>query len=73
MGRFNVGDYVRVNDRLHGEIISIEDSEEYDDDYIVDKIASFFENDDNWRALKQCCLINDYSEDLRKLLRKALV
>lgn len=116
MSRFNVGDYVRVDDRVHGEIISIDDDydiafveyetctgkhclpiacrdliltdrpkkaernygsigdpEEYDEDYIVDKIASFFENEDNWHALKQCWLVDDHSEEFRKLLRKAIM
>ena len=42
------------------------------DDKLVDKIASFFETEENWRALKECWLENDRSDDLRKLLRKAL-
>lgn len=41
---------------------------------IVDKIASFFESwpFDNWRKLKEAYLWNNKSEDLRKLLLKAL-
>lgn len=39
---------------------------------LVDKIASFFEREENWRALKNCWLENDRSNDLRNLLRKAL-
>ena len=39
---------------------------------LVDKIASFFEREENWTALKYCWLENDRSEDLRKLLRAAL-
>ena len=39
---------------------------------LVDKIASFFETENNWTALKQCWLENECSEDLRKLLTKAL-
>ena len=39
---------------------------------LVDKIASFFEKEENWRALKNCWLENDRSDDLRNLLYKAL-
>ena len=39
---------------------------------LVDKIASFFEREENWRALKDCWLENDRSNDLRNLLHKAL-
>ena len=39
---------------------------------LVDKIASFFEREENWRALKNCWLENDRSNDLRNLLYKAL-
>lgn len=39
---------------------------------LVDKIASFFEREENWRALKNCWLENDRSNDLRNLLHKAL-
>lgn len=39
---------------------------------LVDKIASFFEREENWRALKNCWLENDSSNDLRNLLYKAL-
>ena len=39
---------------------------------LVDKIASFFEREENWRALKNCWLENDRSNDLRILLHKAL-
>lgn len=39
---------------------------------LVDKIASFFEEEENWKALKNCWLENDKSDDLRKLLHKAL-
>ena len=39
---------------------------------LVDKIASFFEEDDNWTALKQCRLEDGRSNDLRILLHKAL-
>ena len=39
---------------------------------LVDKIASFFEREENWRALKNCWLENDRSNDLRNLLNKAL-
>ena len=43
-----------------------------DDNELVDKIASFFEREENWRALKNCWLENDRSNDLRNLLHKAL-
>ena len=39
---------------------------------VVDKIASFFEKEENWNALKNCWLVDGYSEDLRKLLEKAI-
>lgn len=39
---------------------------------LVDKIASFFEREENWEALRNCWLENDRSDDLRKLLQKAL-
>ena len=39
---------------------------------IVDKIASFFEHEDNWHKLKSCWLEDGRSEDLRKLLKQAL-
>lgn len=39
---------------------------------LVDKIASFFEDEENWRALKSCWLEDGRSEGLRKLLKKAL-
>ena len=39
---------------------------------LVDRIASFFEREENWRALKNCWLENDRSNDLRNLLHKAL-
>jgi hypothetical protein len=39
---------------------------------LVDKIASFFEEEENWKALKNCWLENDKSNDLRKLLHEAL-
>lgn len=43
-----------------------------EDDKLVDKIASFFETEENWKALKNCWLENDRSDDLRRLLAKAL-
>ena len=39
---------------------------------LVDKIASFFEKEDNWHALKNCWLIDGRSGDLRNLLREAM-
>lgn len=43
-----------------------------EEDELVDKIASFFEREANWKALKNCWLENDKSDDLRRLLRKAI-
>lgn len=39
---------------------------------LIDKIASFFEKEDNWHALKECWLENGRSNDLRRLLCKAI-
>lgn len=39
---------------------------------LIDKIASFLEKQENWRALKACWIIDGHSEDLRQLLQKAL-
>ena len=39
---------------------------------LVDKIASFLEQDENWEALKTCWLIDGRSDDLRNLLHVAL-
>ena len=39
---------------------------------LVDKIASFLEQDGNWEELKACCCIDGRSDDLRALLRKAM-
>ena len=39
---------------------------------LVDKIVNFFEKEDNWSALKNCWLENSRSDDLRKLLYKAI-
>ena len=51
----------------------VEEAEEVDEcTELVDKIASFFEEEENWKALKNCWLENDRSDDLRKLLYKAL-
>jgi hypothetical protein len=44
----------------------------FNKDELVDKIASFFEKEENWTVLKACWLENDRSEDLRKLLHEAL-
>lgn len=43
-----------------------------DIEMLVDKIASFFEKDTNWKALKSCWLIDGKSEDFRELLHKAI-
>lgn len=40
---------------------------------LVDKIASFFEQEENWARLKhRCWLIGDRSDELRELLYDAL-
>lgn len=44
----------------------------FNKDELVDKIASFFEEEENWKALKNCWLKNDKSDDLRRLLYEAL-
>ena len=52
-----------------------EDVEEIQDDKpneLIDKIASFFETEENWKALKKCWLEDGRSEDLRSLLYKAI-
>ena len=49
---------------------SISESDYVND--LVDKIASFFERDENWGALKGCWLVNGRSNDFRKLLHAAL-
>lgn len=41
-------------------------------DELVDKIASFFEQEENWRALKDCWFYCGRSEDFRRLLHKAI-
>lgn len=40
---------------------------------LVDKIASFLEQDDNWEELKHAWKWGEKSEDLRNLLRRALL
>lgn len=40
--------------------------------YLVDKIASFFEREENWGELKGCWLENGQSNCFRKLLHEAL-
>lgn len=42
------------------------------DKELVDKIASFFEEENNWSALKNCWFEDGRSDDLRRLLRKAI-
>ena len=39
---------------------------------VVDKIATFFEKEEHWSALKRCWIENDRSDDLRKLLMEAI-
>lgn len=38
----------------------------------VNKIACFFEKEENWKAMKNCWLEDGYSKDLRELLKLAL-
>lgn len=40
---------------------------------LIDKVASFFEREDNWKALKNCWIEDNKSDDLRTLLRKAIL
>lgn len=54
---------------------SYEDVESADSDYdeLTDKIAKFFEDDEeNWSALMGCWLENGKSDGLRKLLQAAM-
>ena len=39
---------------------------------IVDKIATYLEDEEHWRALRCCWLENGRSDDLRKLLTAAM-
>lgn len=39
---------------------------------VVDKIATFLEDEEHWRALRCCWLENGQSDDLRKLLTAAM-
>lgn len=65
-----------VKDTLlrHGQFVEIYVSENImeTNEELVDKIANFFEKEDNWPALKNCWLENGRSDDLRKLLHKAI-
>ena len=54
---------IRPVTRLVDEISTME---------IVDKIASFIEKEENWPLLKDCWIVNDRSDDLRALLKRAL-
>ena len=53
---------------------SFEDVENVDTIYseLVDKIASFFEMEENWRALQTCWLEDGKSYALRGMLHRAL-
>ena len=42
-------------------------------DKSIDKIAAFLEQDENWKALKECWRIGGRSDDLRKLLKSAIM
>ena len=44
----------------------------FNKDELVDKIASFFEKEENWKKLKECWFAGDKSDDLRNLLYKSL-
>jgi hypothetical protein len=56
----------KVDKNVH---FTLDNAQKY---WLVDKIASFLEEDDNWSAMTQCWNINGRSDDLRKLLRQAL-
>ena len=58
------------NGEWYCDITDVEEVEEHSE--LIDKIASFFEKEENWTALKNCWLEDDRSDDLRKLLQKAL-
>lgn len=62
-------EYVEVEDKKDtsnaGNIIEMNEE-------LVDKIASFFEEEKNWKALNRCWIYNGRSDDLRSLLRKAI-
>lgn len=60
---------MKVSDSVRHIHINTEDEKSNE---LVDKIASFFETEESWKALKNCCLENDRSDDLRRLLAKAL-
>lgn len=47
-------------------------NEEENNEELVNKIANYFEKDDNWRKLKECWMYNGRSEDFRRLLKEAL-
>ena len=42
-------------------------------DKSIDKIAAFLEQEENWQALKECWWIDGRSDDLRRLLKKAMM
>jgi hypothetical protein len=44
----------------------------FNKDELVDKIARFFEKEENWSKLKQCWLEDGRSNDLRSLLYNAI-
>jgi hypothetical protein len=46
--------------------------EYFSEEDLVDDIARFFEKEENWNKLKNCCLEDGRSEDLRMLLYKAV-
>lgn len=46
---------------------------EISNEELVDKIASFFEKENNWKVLmRNCWLENGRSDDLRSMLREAM-
>ena len=59
-----------INRVGNGETYNSISESDYVND-LVDKIASFFERDENWAALKACWLVNGRSNDFRKLLHEA--
>ena len=71
----------------HGDLLDVEGKQAFieriekelyeseimtDNKKLVDKIATFLEQEKNWQTLKDCWKLNGKSDDLRELLSKAL-
>lgn len=77
VGIDNTGVRVKWDSGTNGEGVwwcGCEDVEEVEDinSELVDKIASFFEVEENWRALHSCWLEDGKSYGLRGMLHRAL-